>query len=87
MLSLLHARVESLTGCGKLQDMAVFLATQAAQPYLTTLQQWLTEGVIHDPYREVTKLCCTQASRCCLALFNILLNITGHLFFMFICLL
>ena len=53
MLTLLHARVQSLTGCGKLQDMAVYLTEQAARPYLATLLQWLTQGTIHDPYSEV----------------------------------
>ena len=53
VLSVLHRRVQSLVGCGALHDMAAYLCTRAAQPYLDTLQLWLTHGVIRDPYREV----------------------------------
>ncbi|XP_047741315.1 gamma-tubulin complex component 2 isoform X2 [Hyalella azteca] len=52
VLSLLQARVESLTGCGKLQELAVYLATAAAQPYLDCLAAWISRGHIKDPYAE-----------------------------------
>lgn len=53
VLSILHDRTISLTGCGQLQDVMVFLTQSAAVPYLNMLAKWLYRGIINDPYNEV----------------------------------
>lgn len=53
MLSLLHDRTLSLTGCGQLQEVMVFLTQAAAVPYMNMLAKWLYRGIINDPYNEV----------------------------------
>lgn len=53
VLSILHDRTVSLTGCGQLQDVMVFLTQAAAVPYMHTLAKWLYRGIITDPYDEV----------------------------------
>ncbi|ROT70212.1 Gamma-tubulin complex component 2 [Penaeus vannamei] len=52
VLSLLHDRTLSLTGCGQLQEVMVFLTQAAAVPYMNMLAKWLYRGIINDPYNE-----------------------------------
>ncbi|XP_050723249.1 gamma-tubulin complex component 2-like isoform X1 [Eriocheir sinensis] len=52
VLSLLHDRTVSLTGCGQLQEVMLFLTQSAAVPYMDMLTKWLNRGIIYDPYQE-----------------------------------
>ncbi|XP_042231927.1 gamma-tubulin complex component 2-like isoform X4 [Homarus americanus] len=52
VLSILHDRTVSLTGCGQLQHVMVFLTQSAAVPYMNMLAKWLYRGIINDPYNE-----------------------------------
>ncbi|XP_076059068.1 gamma-tubulin complex component 2-like isoform X2 [Oratosquilla oratoria] len=52
VLSLLHERSLSLTGCGQLQEVTLYLAQAAAVPYMKMLTKWIYRGIVSDPYNE-----------------------------------
>ncbi|XP_066974838.1 gamma-tubulin complex component 2-like isoform X2 [Macrobrachium rosenbergii] len=52
VLSLLHDRTISLTGCAYRQDVMVFLTQATAEPFMDMLSKWLYRGTIKDPYHE-----------------------------------
>ncbi|KAK7085564.1 Exportin 7 [Halocaridina rubra] len=52
VLSLLHDRTLSLTGCGHLQNVMIYLTQAAAEPYMSMLSKWLYRGIINDYYQE-----------------------------------
>ncbi|RXG60499.1 Gamma-tubulin complex component 2 [Armadillidium vulgare] len=52
VLSLLYERNLSLTGCGQLQDILIYLMEAASVPYMKMLSLWIYRGVIIDYYKE-----------------------------------
>ncbi|MCL4126577.1 UNVERIFIED_CONTAM: hypothetical protein GTU68_045281 [Idotea baltica] len=52
VLSLLYDRTMSLTGCGQLQEVLMYLTEAAAVPYMKMLSLWIYRGIIIDTYKE-----------------------------------
>ena len=55
-LSILHnVALNSVSGSYD-QEMCIFLTSRAAAPYLESIQKWIFQGEIYDPYDEVSYL-------------------------------
>ncbi|XP_043269491.1 gamma-tubulin complex component 2-like isoform X3 [Venturia canescens] len=52
VLSLLHDRVNDMSGDAKCKELGLFLIQAASVPYMQTLEKWVYKGVICDPYQE-----------------------------------
>ncbi|KAG2453505.1 hypothetical protein HYH02_001725 [Chlamydomonas schloesseri] len=52
LLNLLYTRYNSCAGNGPGRSLLQHLLTAAAAPYCASLEQWLRQGVLDDPYHE-----------------------------------
>jgi hypothetical protein len=53
VLSLLHQFTLCMAGDKKSQEICFNLTQKASKPYLKSLDDWLMNGVINDPFDEV----------------------------------
>jgi hypothetical protein len=56
VLSLLHQITLCMAGDKKSQEICFNLTQKASKPYLKSLDEWLMNGVINDPFDEVSEL-------------------------------
>ena len=53
ILTMLHQKSLSLKGDEQGEKLCVYLAYEAAVPYMDSLRHWIASGVVIDPFDEV----------------------------------